>query len=168
MESQQFTEWLSVISRHFNESWPVDAVKAAFDCVKNEPNDALISSQKRVFMEFQPRPLPAINRITSLIMEEGRKVRSNIGASVENEWKDQKRGTDRDAKQFFGSEKSSKIKELSMRLIMGMLDGRLTQEQYIEGMMAMDKQFPGIGFREEATSLIRYYRGEIDDLPEMA
>lgn len=47
------------------------------------------------------------------------------------------------------------------KLIQAALDGKLSNENLIEGMMVMDKQYSGIGWGEQAASLAAYYsRGE--------
>jgi hypothetical protein len=63
---------------------------------------------------------------------------------------------------------NQKLADDSMRLINGHLDDKLTREHLIEGMMVMEKQYPGIGWREEASSLVNYYRIADDDRKQVS
>jgi len=60
----------------------------------------------------------------------------------------------------YKAEYNQNLADLSMKLINGLLDGKLTNRQYVEGMQAMNKQFPGIGWDEEAVKLVRHLQGE--------
>ena len=54
------------------------------------------------------------------------------------------------------------LHESASKLIEMHFDGKLSREGLIEGMLVMDKQFPHIGWKEQASSLVAYYRGEED------
>jgi len=65
----------------------------------------------------------------------------------------------------YKAEYNDKLKDQSMRIINGILDGEFTKEQTIKEMEAMEIQHPRIGWSEQAASLARYYSSESRDTP---
>ena len=54
--------------------------------------------------------------------------------------------------------KNQKMADEAMKLIHAILDGKLDHEKTIEGMMFMDRRYPGCGWAKEASSLVQYFR----------
>lgn len=63
------------------------------------------------------------------------------------------------AKVEYKPSENPKMAEQAFKLINGILDGRLSRDQAIEGMMYMHKLYPGAGWASEAAKLTQYYRG---------
>jgi hypothetical protein len=131
--------------------WPKDALDAAYEQVIDEPIDALTATHKRVCLEFSPRPQPPIGKITAIIIDEGKKLRMRAGSQIEDDWRKLKGQPSK-----FGHANSEHAK-LSIRLIEGIISGRLNRNATIEGMGVMEKKFPDMGWKDEMMGLIRYY-----------
>ena len=146
MEKRQFVEGIGVVSKFFGMEWPVDAINAAYEQVSNEAVEALKAAHKRVYLEFTPRPQPAICKIVAIINEEGKKLRMQQGAAIESEWNNQKRGAGQDARKFFDKEKSSKHAKESIFLVVERMEGRMNDNQYLACLDRMERKYPGVGW----------------------
>lgn len=61
---------------------------------------------------------------------------------------------------------NQKLAETAMKMVSAIIDGKLSREQIIDGMMIFEKQYPGIGWKEEAAKLVNYYRRSDEDAAE--
>lgn len=150
MDKRQFKEGINVISKHFGAEWPDESLSAAYDQVSSEAVEALIAAQKKVFLDFAPRPQPPIGKIVAVIVEEGKKRRMNQGVHIENEWTEQKVKGKYAPGIFFDAEKKNKHGKEAIFLVMGRLDGWLNDEAYIACLHRMSKEYPGCGWDDLA------------------
>lgn len=151
MEQRQFLEGIQLISKFFGSPWPSEAVATAYDSVKDMPIGAIHATHKRVYVEFPPRPLPAIGRIVEVIKQEAVKI------NLANSPAEAKSRRENDAQPVINKHGIGQIGIDSLKLIDALFDGKLSRENFIEGVMIFDKKYPHIGWGEQAASLAAYY-----------
>jgi hypothetical protein len=145
---------MALISGFFGSEWPTQALAAAYEEVRDEDHEILFAAHRRITLEFTPKLQPPLTKIVAVIKDEGRKRRQQYGTKIEEDWNRTKHQPSR-----FG-DSSSKHSTDAMRLINGVLDGKLSNDQLVEGMMAMNQTYPGVGWDTEALSFIRYLDGK--------
>jgi hypothetical protein len=141
-----------IAQSHFQGTWPETAICCVIPELEPLPEVAMVAATKRVFMEFPPRLLPAIGKVVEVVRQESVKVNQSSSPPETKSRRDNDNDFRRDQQKF------SKLGQRTMKLIEGLYDGVLTKDQYIEGNLAMDATYPGIGFRESATFLISRWR----------
>lgn len=138
---------------HFQKLWPAESVKVMALEVADIDDRAMVKTIARVMMEISPSTFPALKRITDILREE--QVKINLSRSPE-EAKTRKEND---------TEASNRRKGIgrmgfdSLRLIDALFDGKLTKENFIEGMVAFDQTFPCCGWKQQAGELAGYYSG---------
>jgi hypothetical protein len=143
---------------HFQKTWPEASIKVASCEVEDIAERAMVKTVSRVMVEISPSAFPALKRIIDILKEE--QVKINLAASPE----EPKTRYQNDATPVLNRQTLGKMGMDSLRLIDGLLSGKLSRENFIEGMMVFNKVYPGIGWDEQAAQLAVYYsRNERED-----
>jgi len=155
MQLKNLKDALDLLGKtHFNRLWPEDAIKILAYEVEEITDKAMMETIKRVRLEISPSTFPALARIKDAMREEQAKL--NVSSSPAEPRR--RYENDNDFNKDF--QKYGKLGEQTTKLMVGLFDGCLTKENYIEGLLVMDKAYPGIGFSQTAASLASRWREE--------
>jgi len=144
MDKRQFFEAITLISKFFGTQWPNEALGSAFESVALLPIEAMQAAHKRVYVEFPPKPLPAIKRIVSIVEEEAAKISQQAQAESVKKWELEKQKSPEN----FGDLRDNH-KRKSVKLIDKILSGEMNKEQIAEACRHMETKFPGVGWKDE-------------------
>lgn len=146
-------EGLRNIETFFSEPFATRALEAAAKAILPEPDEALVRAASRIELEFTPRPTPPIQRVVSIIQEEGRKFRVKQAEDNENAWRREK-GEDAQGRvngdPLKAAARRSKLANDAIQLIELILTGKMTAREKAEGAQHMALTYPGIGYEDLA------------------
>lgn len=136
---------------HFNRAWPEESIKVIASEVDDISDRGLAAAVKRAMVEISPSMFPSLKRMVELMREEQIKINLSNSApdAPSRQYNDAHPVIDRKTIGSMGID--------SLRLIDGLLDGKLTKENFIEGMMVFDKKYPRCDWSDQAGKLAAHY-----------
>ena len=155
MQYEFLKQGLDILGKtHFQKTWPDDSVKVMAMEVADIHDKAMVTTIARARVEISPATFPALKRIIDLLREEQVKINlSNSPAEASPRRVN-------DATPVLNRSSLGQLGMDSIRLIDALFDGKLSRENFIEGMMVFDKKYPHIGWGEQAASLAAYYSSQ--------
>lgn len=94
MTDDEAKDFVKMVHLYFEKRYKLESLAQKKEAITAEPVEASVNAMNRIYAELPPNFLPPLERVVSILQQEGHKIRAKQTDDREREWKQQK-GEDR-------------------------------------------------------------------------
>lgn len=153
MTKEDLWGFIKLIQKEYKKDYPSATLSVAYAQLQDIPVACLKSSLDSVML--QHTTLPPMQRIVDATKAEYAKRRREEIEDREHQAAEEKKQYERGLEKAFKSPDG--IAQKTTQLVMAMLAGKITRQEYLEGIRHLDNLYPSAGFANEGQKLKAHY-----------
>lgn len=153
MENTDFVGFIKLMQDEYGAAYGANAVRLAWDKLKTCNKKSMLGAMDKVMLSNTH--LPPLDRIISETLRIEQEVRAQEVVGREIEAQREKEAFRHGQAKAFGGDKG--IAKQTLLLVRGILSGKVSRGQALEGMRHLDQAYPQAGFATSGAMLSNWY-----------